>query len=109
MLPNDLLDLNLGQVQAVLCGYSDRFTDQICVAVWSGYYAAYYGNSKHAKKPSEVVKKIQSMNSKSHTKERDDTDMHFAMEQFAQRDLKFAFAQMGGNSNADGSKSERIV
>ena len=50
-MPDDLLNLNLGQVQAVIDGYEERFTDSVCAAVWTGFYAGYYIRGKHTKKP----------------------------------------------------------
>ena len=101
-MPNELLDLNRGQVQAVIDGYSERILDEVCNAVWTGYYAAYYF-SKHPKKPTEVIKKILNSNSKgasSRNTLKADVDMEAELEVFAQRDL--AFLQMKGG-NYDGN------
>ena len=99
-MPNELLDLNLGQVQAVIQGYSDRIVDETCRCVWTGYYAAYFF-SKRPKKPTEVIKKILEENSKGDSIRGNGTsniDMEAELELFAQRDLRF-FEMMGGNSN----------
>lgn len=107
LLPDALLNLNLGQVQAVIQGYTDRVNDQVCVAVWSGYYSAYYNSSKHAKKPTEIIKKIQQSNmQQKHSSNALSQDITEDIEQFAKRDLQFAFAMTGGNSNADECKSK---
>ena len=101
LLPNDLLELNLGQVQAVIDGYSDRVLDHTCIAVWSGYYSAYYSGSKHAKKPSEIIAKMQNMNTKRTDMSSSDQNINSEIERFAERDLHFAFVKMGGDSSAD--------
>ena len=99
-MPNELLDLNLGQVQAVIQGYDDRIVDATCQSVWTGYYAAYYF-SKHPKKPTEIIKKLIDENSKGDSirgNSKADIDMDAELELFAQRDLRL-FEMMGGNSN----------
>lgn len=99
-MPNELLDLNLGQVQAVIQGYSDRIVDETCQCVWTGYYAAYFF-SKHPKKPTEVIQSILRENSKGDSirgNSKADIDMEAELELFAQRDLRL-FEMMGGNSN----------
>lgn len=99
-MPNDLLDLNLGQVQAVIEGYDARVVDSVCQAVWTGYYAAYYF-SKHPKKPTEIIKQILSETTKE-DKTRGNihkaVDMDAEIELFAQRDLLF-FQTKGVSSN----------
>lgn len=98
-MPDDLLNLNLGQVQAVIQGYSDRIVDWQTMAVWSGYYSAYFSNAKHPKKPTEIIKHIIHEYSKGDSSKGNttrDVDMDSELELFAQRDL--AFLQMrGGN------------
>lgn len=90
-MPNDLLDLNLGQVQAVIEGYDARVVDSVCQAVWTGYYAAYYF-SKHPKKPTELIQHILSETSKEDKTRgniHEAVDMDAEIELFAQRDLLF--------------------
>ena len=100
-MPDALLNLNLGQVQAVIQGYSDRIVDWQSMAVWSGYYSAYYSNAKHAKKPTEVIQRMLSEYQKgdsSRGNTTQDTDMNAELELFAQRDLRF-LNMRGGNSD----------
>lgn len=99
-MPDDLLNLNLGQVQAVIHGYSDRIIDWQSMAVWSGYYSAYFANAKHPKKPTEIIKRIINESSKGDSSRGNTTqevDMDAELELFAQRDLRF-LDMMGGNS-----------
>lgn len=99
-MPNDVLDLNLGQVQAAIEGYSERVVDATIQSVWTGYYASYYFG-KHPKNPTDVIKQIIANNSKGDTSRRDtqhSTDMQTEIELFAQRDLKFLH-MTGGNSD----------
>jgi len=102
LLPDALLNLNLGQVQAVINGYSDRIVDETCQCVWNGYYAAYFF-SKHPKKPTEIIKQLLQENSKGDSyggNSKADVDMEAELELFAQRDLRL-FEMMGGNSNVN--------
>ena len=99
-MPNDLLDLNLGQVQAVIDGYSARIVDWQSMAIWSGYYSAYYSNAKHPKKPTDIIKRVLNEYSKgdcSRGNTAQEVDMDAELELFAQRDLRF-LDMMGGNS-----------
>lgn len=99
-MPDDLLNLNLGQVQAVIHGYSDRIIDWQALAIWSGYYSAYFSNAKHPKKPTEIIKRILNEYSKGDSSRGNTTkevDMDAELELFAQRDLRF-LDMMGGNS-----------
>ena len=100
-MPDDLLNLNLGQVQAVINGYSERILDEMCNAVWIGYYAGYYSRAKNPQKPTTLIQNILSKNNigdSSRGNTTQDIDMDAELELFAQRDL--AFLQMrGGNSD----------
>lgn len=99
-MPDDLLNLNLGQVQAVIHGYSDRLIDWQSMAVWSGYYSAYFANAKHPKKPTDIIKRMLNEYSKGDSSRGNTTqevDMEAELELFAQRDLRF-LDTMGGNS-----------
>lgn len=98
-MPDDLLNLNLGQVQAVIDGYSERIVDQTCLTVWTGYYAAYFF-SKHPKKPTEIIKQLIAKNAHESSQERNSTTLtsiEEEIEQFAKRDL-YRFDVTGGNS-----------
>lgn len=101
-MPDDLLNLNLGQVQAVINGYSDRIVDETIQCVWTGYYAAYFF-SKHPKKPTEIIQKLLDANStgeSSRSATKTKTDFEADIDLFAQRDLAF-LQMMGGNSNVN--------
>ena len=96
-MPNELLDLNIGQVQAVIDGYSDRMLDENINAIWTGYYASYYFG-KHPKKPADIIKKLlnehyKSKSSKCATKA--SVDMDAELDLIAKRDLAFLKARGG--------------
>ena len=97
-MPDDLLNLNLGQVQAAIDGYSERILDSTIQSVWTGYYAAYFF-SKHPKKPTEIIERlIQEKNKQrsSKTVTKHSVDMDAEIELFAKRDLAF-LQEKGGN------------
>lgn len=48
-MPNDVLDMSLDMVQAVISGYGDRMLDSQIIALQSGYWSAYYSGAKHPK------------------------------------------------------------
>ena len=97
-MPDELLNLNLGQVQAVINGYSARLIDWQSMAVWSGYYSAYYTNAKHPKKPTEIITHFWDAYSERDSSRGNTTksiDMDAELELFAQRDLRF-LEKIGG-------------
>ena len=103
-MPDDLLSLNLGQVQAVIDGYSDRTTDQVNVAVWSGYYSGYYTRGKHPKSPTDIIKNLLKLASKHKTKtpKTAPVDINDEIAKFAERELRFVFAEKGGTAHGNG-------
>ena len=97
-MPDDLLNLNLGQVQAVIDGYSERILDDTIQSVWTGYYASYFFG-KHPKKPTEIIEKLmQEFHKKRYSQVslKRDVDMDAEIELFAKRDLAF-LQERGGN------------
>ena len=97
-MPDDLLNLNLGQVQAVIDGYSERILDDTIQSVWTGYYASYFFR-KHPKKPTEIIQKLLQETSKKYSSQvslKRDIDMDAEIELFAKRDLAF-LQEKGGN------------
>ena len=97
-MPDDLLNLNLGQVQAVIDGYSERILDSTIQSVWTGYYASYFFG-KHPKKPTEIIEKLmQEFHKKRYSQVslKQDVDMDAEIELFAKRDLAF-LQEKGGN------------
>ena len=97
-MPDDLLNLNLGQVQAVIDGYSERILDSTIQSVWTGYYASYFFG-KHPKKPTEIIEKLmQEFHKKRYSQAslKQDVDMDAEIELFAKRDLAF-LQERGGN------------
>ena len=97
-MPDDLLNLNLGQVQAVIDGYSERILDETIQSVWTGYYASYFFG-KHPKKPTEIIEKLmQEFHKKRYSQAslKQDVDMDAEIELFAKRDLAF-LQEKGGN------------
>ena len=107
-MPDALLNLNLGQVQAVIHGYSERILDEMCNAVWMGYYAGYYSRAKNPQKPTMLIQNILSKNNvgdSSRGNTTQDTDMDAELELFAQRDL--AFLQLRGGNSDNGKHKSR--
>ena len=49
------------QFVACVRGFFDRQMDRFSDSVSTGFYAAYYNNTKHAKSPSAVVEKVKSL------------------------------------------------
>ena len=97
-MPDDLLNLNLGQVQAVIDGYSERILDDTIQSVWTGYYASYFFG-KHPKKPTEIIEKLmQEFHKKRYSQAsiKQDVDMDAEIELFVKRDLAF-LQEKGGN------------
>lgn len=99
-MPDDLLNLNLGQVQAVIEGYSERITDDTIQSIWTGYYASYFFSKNH-KKPTEVIERLlQSRSQHLATKNRHnvhDIDIDAEIELMAKRDLAFFMTKGGEN------------
>lgn len=96
-MPDELLNLNLGQVQAVIDGYSDRMLDENIQAIWTGYYAAYFF-SKHPKKPADIIQKLLAEQSKNRSSQRTikaPVDMDAELDLIAKRDLAFLEARGG--------------
>lgn len=54
-MPNDVLDMSLDMVQAVVNGYGDRMIDNQIIALQSGYWSAYYSGAKHPKPVHKVA------------------------------------------------------
>ena len=48
-MPNDVLDMSLDMVQAVINGYGDRMLDNQIIALQAGYWSAYYSGARHPK------------------------------------------------------------
>ena len=97
-MPDDLLNLNLGQVQAVIDGYSERILDDTIQSVWTGYYASYFFG-KHPKKPTEIIEKVmQEFHKKRYSQAslKQEVHMDAEIELFAKRDLAF-LQEKGGN------------
>lgn len=80
-MPNDLLDLNLEQVNAVVAGGSEREITEECHCIITGYYAGYYMGAKKPKKPSEFINKLlrhaDKISGKSSSSTKEDPDIEF--------------------------------
>lgn len=93
-MPNDLLDLSLEQVKAVVAGYQDRELDLECHCVLTGYYAGYYLGAKRAKKPGEIIKKLLHYRSKALNTHKDASSNEPDLEYLHAMDSKFAQHQL---------------
>ena len=93
-MPNDLLELSLEQVNAVVAGYSERELDMECHCILTGYYAGYYMGAKRPKKPGELMKKLVNSRKKAtgtkKRKTREDPDIEF----FQAMESKFARSKL---------------
>lgn len=54
LTPDQVLDMNIPMVQAIIEGYEEYLFDQRCLAVHYGYWAGYY-QSKNPKLPDKVI------------------------------------------------------
>lgn len=68
LTPDQVLDLNLDTLKAVIEGYQERLFDQRCIAVHQGYWAGYYMGSKHAKPLSTIIETMIRENNKAKAK-----------------------------------------
>lgn len=55
LTPDQVLDMNMDTLQAVIEGYQDRLFDQRCMTVHQGYWAGYYMGTRHAKPVSHII------------------------------------------------------
>lgn len=47
------------QLQACMSGFEERMNDYSALAVYAGYWSAYYSNNRKAKSPSKIVAEMQ--------------------------------------------------
>lgn len=87
-MPNDILDMSLDVVQAVIKGYGDRLLDQQIVALQSGYWSAYYSGAKHPKPvhkiAEDMVKRHKQQDAKKMSTPKPDVDVEAYLEMEAQ-------------------------
>ena len=90
-MPDQVLDMILPTFRACIEGYQDHLFDLKCIAVYQGFWAGYYGNSKRPKPLTTVLntlnkehlkakKKQQSSSSVSKPSAEVDVDKFLAME-----------------------------
>ena len=58
LLPNQVLDMSLPQLKAVIDGYQDHLFDLKCLAVIAGHWAGYFGNTKKPKSLKVILKDL---------------------------------------------------
>lgn len=56
LLPDQVLDLDLWQFNAVVDGYQESILDQTVIAVQSGYWSCYWNMNPDAKTLQEVIR-----------------------------------------------------
>lgn len=104
-MPNDLLELNLEQVNAVVAGYMEREIDAESHCILTGYYAGYYMGAKRPKKPGELIKRLvksrDKLLGKNTSGSKDEPDIEF----FKAMESKFARSRLRELVN-DGEKVE---
>lgn len=89
--------MSMDVFQAYVQGYADRLFDQQTIAVQTGYWAAYYTNSKHPKSVNRIIEGLQKEHNKQKKRpkthvERPDVDVEafLAQEEQFKRRLKQA-------------------
>ena len=55
MTPDQVLDMNLDTLKAVIEGYQEHLFDERCLCVYQGYWTGYYSNAKHPKPLSSML------------------------------------------------------
>lgn len=87
-MPNDVLDMSLDMVQAVINGYRDRMLDNQIIAVQSGYWSAYYSGAKHPKPvhkiAEDMVRRHKQQDAKKMSTPKPDVDVDAFLEMEAQ-------------------------
>ena len=87
-MPNDVLDMSLDMVQAVIHGYGDRMLDNQIIAIQAGYWSAYYSDVKHPKPvhkiAEDMVKRHKQQDAKKMSAPKPDVDVDAFLEMEAQ-------------------------
>lgn len=87
-MPNDILDMSLDMVQAVIYGYGDRMLDNQIIALQSGYWSAYYSGAKHPKPvhkiAEDMVRRHKQQDAKKLSTPKPDVDVDAYLEMEAQ-------------------------
>lgn len=79
--------MTLWQFTACVRGFYDRQEDAFGDNVLTGYYAAYYNNTKHAKSPAAIIKNVQAATEKQFSKAvQNDVDMDAEILKFQHRE-----------------------
>lgn len=58
LTPDQVLDMPFWQFQAFAEGSKDRALDEISLCVMTGYYSAYYANTKKPKTPTAIINQL---------------------------------------------------
>lgn len=87
-MPNDVLDMSLDMVQAVISGYGDRMLDNQIIALQSGYWSAYYSGARHPKPvhkiAEDMVRRHKQQDAKKLSAPKPDVDVDAYLEMEAQ-------------------------
>ena len=87
-MPNDVLDISLDMLQAVIQGYSDRMLDSQILALQTGYWSAYYSGARHPKPAHKIAEGMAQRHQKQNTKKlspvKPDVDVDAYLEMEAQ-------------------------
>lgn len=88
MKPQEILDMSLDMVQAVIKGYGDAVLDQQILALQSGYWSAYYSGAKHPKPVRKIAEDMVSRHTQQDAKKlsapKPDVDVDAYLEMEAQ-------------------------
>jgi len=103
LAPNDVLDLEYWQFLACCEGYNDRLADLMPLPVLSGYWSAYYNNTKHPRKPTQIIQKMNVSSEKKKTSSRPEPDIE-RFERLEKKRLEYERKQQEVNLLGGGNK-----
>lgn len=87
LLPDQVLDLNLPQMRAVIQGYQDHLFDLKCLTVYAGYWAGYYSSAKRPKPVGTILQELLNSHKRAegHSLQKPEVDV----EEFLRREEEF--------------------
>nr|DAU86253.1 MAG TPA: hypothetical protein [Caudoviricetes sp.] len=103
MAPNDVLDLEYWQFLACCEGYNDRLTDLTPLSVLNGYWSAYYNNTKHPRKPTQIIQKMNASSEKANISKKAGPDIE-RFERLEKKRLEYEQKQQEVNLLGGGNK-----
>lgn len=89
MKPDEVLDMSLDVLKAVIRGYTDHMFDLQLISVQQGYWAGYYNRAKKPKSLETILKKLLKSRTKDSHKEsskKSQQNMEVDVETFLKRE-----------------------